>query len=69
VIEKQYDQNFELTAAAWNELPQLKAYLEAVEKDESLNHDAKMERVHAILFGPHRRKFQEDGNGPPKDWK
>ena len=67
--EKHYEQNFEETPAAWDELPQLRAYLKAVEKDESLDHDAKIERVEAILFGPHRRKCQEDGNGPPKNGK
>ena len=25
-----------------------------------------MARVQAVLFGPHRRKTQEDGNGPQK---
>jgi hypothetical protein len=69
VIEKQYDQNFELTAAAWDELPKLKAYLEAVGADQGLDDKAKLERVQAVLFGPRRRKNQEDGNGPPKNEK
>ncbi len=69
MIEKQYDHNFEETAAAWDELPKLKAYPEAVGADQSLDEKEKMVRVQAVLFGPHRRKNQEDGNGPPKDWK
>ena len=68
MIEKQYDQNFEETAAAWDELPKLKADLEAVGAGEGLDDKAKLERVQAILFGPHRRKTQEDGNGPTKGW-
>ena len=69
MIEKQYDQNFELTAAAWDELPRLKAYLEAVGAAEGLDDKAKLERVQAVLFGPRRRKTQADGNGPPKNGK
>ena len=55
--------------AAWDELPKLKAYLEAVGADQSLDEKEKMVRVQPILFGPRRRKTQADGNGPPKDWK
>jgi len=69
VIEKQYEQNFEETAAAWNELPKLRAYLEAVGADPSPDEKEKMVRVQAVLFGPHRRKTQADGNGPPKNGK
>ena len=69
MIEKQYDENFEETAAAWDELPKLKAYLEAVGADQGLDDKAKLERVQVILFGPHGRKTQEDGNGPPKNWR
>ena len=69
MIEKQYDQNFELTAAAWDELPKLEAYLEAVGAAEGLDDKAKLVRVQAVLFGPRRRKTQADGNGPPKNWK
>jgi hypothetical protein len=69
VIEKQYDHNVEETAAAWDELPKLKAYLEAVGADPGLDDKAKLERVQAILFGPRRRKTQADGNGPPKNGK
>jgi hypothetical protein len=56
-------------AAAWDELPKLKAYLEAVGADQGLDETEKKVRVHAVLFGPHRRKNQEDGNGPPKSGK
>ena len=69
MIEKQYEQNFEETAAAWDELPKLKAYLEAVGADPSLDEKEKMVRVQAILFGPRRRKAQGDGNGRPKNGK
>ncbi len=67
-MEKLYEQNFEETAAAWDELPKLKAYLEAVGTDPSLDEKEKMVRVQAVLFGPRRRKTQEDGNGPTKGW-
>ena len=69
MIEKLHERNVEETAAAWDELPKLKAYLEAVGADPSLDEKAKLERVQAILFGPHRRKTQADGNGPPKSGK
>ena len=69
MIEKCYDHDFEETAAAWDELPKLKAYLEAVGADGSLDEKEKMVRVRAVLFGPHRRKTQEDGNEPPKSGK
>ncbi len=41
MIEKQYEQNFEETAAAGDELPKLKAYLEAVGADPSLDEKEK----------------------------
>jgi hypothetical protein len=69
VIEKQYDQNFEETPAAWDKLPKLKAYLEAVGADPSLDEKEKMVRAQAVLFGPRRRKTQADGNRPPKSGK
>jgi hypothetical protein len=69
VIEKQYEQDFEETAAAWDELPKLRAYLEAVGADQSRDEKAELERVQAVLFDPRRRKNQEDGNGPPKNGK
>ncbi len=55
--------------AAWDELPKLKAYLEAVGADGSLDEKEKLVRVQAILFGARSRKTQGDGKGPPKDWK
>jgi hypothetical protein len=69
VNEKQYEQNFEETPAAWDKLPKLKAYLEAVGADPSLDEKEKMVRVQAVLFGPRRRKTQEDESGPPKNGK
>jgi len=54
--------HFEETAAAWNELPKLKAYLEAVGADQCLVEKEKMARVQAVLFGPRRRK-------KPSGWK
>jgi hypothetical protein len=69
VIEKKYDHDFEETAAGRDELPKLKAYLEAVGADPSLDEKEKMVRVQAILFGPRGRKTQEDGNEPPKNGK
>ena len=69
MIEKKYDRDFEEIAAAWDELPKLRACLEAVGADQSLDEKEKMVRVQAVLFGPHRRKTQADGNGPPKNGK
>ena len=43
--------------------------LEAVGADQRLDDKGKLVRVQAILFGPHRRKTQEDGNEPPKSGK
>jgi hypothetical protein len=60
---------FEETAAAWDELPKLKAHLEAVAANPGLDEKAKLARVQAVLFGPHRRKTQADGNGPPINGK
>ena len=62
MIEKQYEQNFEETPAAWDELPKLRAYLEAVGADPSLDEKAKLERVRAVLFGPPQAKN-------PRGWK
>jgi len=55
--------------AAWDELPKLKADLEAGGADQSLDEKEEMVRVRVVLFDPRRRKTQEDGNGPPKNWK
>ena len=41
MIEKQYEQNFDETAVGRDELPKLKAYLEAVGADQSLNEKEK----------------------------
>jgi hypothetical protein len=69
VIEKKYDHDFEETAAAWDELPKFKVYLEAVGADPSLDEKEKMVRVQAVLFGPRGRKTQADESGPPKNGK
>jgi hypothetical protein len=69
VTKKKYDHNSEATAAAWDELPKLKAYLETVGANPGLDEKEKMVRVQAVLFGPRRRKNQADGNGPPKNGK
>lgn len=42
--------HYEATEAARKDLPQLVAYLSAIEDDEGLDHDAKLERVRAIMF-------------------
>lgn len=49
--------HFEATAASLTELPQLRAYLDVVGDDASLNHDEKIKRVRAILFGWDRSKL------------
>ncbi|MBE0542279.1 MAG: hypothetical protein IH623_12910 [Verrucomicrobia bacterium] len=56
LAEKYFD--YEATAAAQKEWPQLRAYLAVIGDDSSLSHDEKMERVHAILFG-----WKRDGWG------
>jgi hypothetical protein len=48
--------HFEATAASLKELPQLRAYLDVVGGDTSLNHEEKIKRVQAILFGWDRSK-------------
>jgi len=42
------------------ELPQLRAYLKVVGDDTSLNHDEKLKRVHAILYGWNGSKLNMD---------
>ena len=49
--------HFEATAASLTELPQLRAYLDVVADDASLNHEEKIKRVRAILFGWDRSKL------------
>ena len=53
--------DFEATAASLTELPQLRAYLKVVGDDASLNHDEKLKRVHAILYGWDRSKSGANG--------
>jgi len=56
--------HFEATAASIKELPRLRAYLDVVADDTSLNRDEKIERVRAILYGWDRAK--SDVNGQDK---
>ncbi len=49
LAEKYFD--YEATAAAQEEWPQLRAYLAVIGDDSSLSHDEKMERVRAVLYG------------------
>jgi histidyl-tRNA synthetase len=53
--------DYEATAASLTELPQLRAYLKVVGDDSSLNHDEKIKRVQAILFGWDRSKSGVNG--------
>jgi hypothetical protein len=62
LAERYFD--YEATAAANKEWPHLRAYLKVVGGDTSLNHDEKMKRVQAILFGWDRSK--PDGVEPDK---
>jgi hypothetical protein len=66
VIEKSYDHDFEETAAAWDELPRLRAYPEAVGADQGLDEKAKLVRIQAILFGPHGQKSRRTETDHPK---
>ena len=43
--------HFEATAASVDELPKIRAYLDTISTDASLNHDEKIKRVQMILFG------------------
>jgi hypothetical protein len=52
--------DYEATAASLTELPQLRAYLKVVGDDTSLNHDEKLKRVHAILYGWNGSKLNMD---------
>jgi hypothetical protein len=53
--------DYEATAAANKELPQMRAYLDVIGNDTSLSHDEKIKRVHAILFGWDRAKSDVNG--------
>jgi hypothetical protein len=52
--------HFEGVAAAQNELPQLRAYLDVVADDTSLSYEEKIEKVRAIMFGWDRAKSGVD---------
>ena len=49
------------TAACLDELPKIRSYLEVIGDDESLNHDEKLRRVQAILFGWDRTRAGAGG--------
>jgi hypothetical protein len=51
--------HFEATAASLDELPKIRAYLDVVGDDASLNHDEKIKRVQMILFGWKKYKSAE----------
>jgi hypothetical protein len=59
LAEKYFD--YEATAASTKELPHLRAYLDVIGDDASLNHDEKIKRVRAILFGWDRSKSGVNG--------
>ncbi len=42
--------HYEATAASRKDLPQLGAYLKAIEDDDSLNAEAKLEKVKQLLY-------------------
>lgn len=59
LAERYFD--YEATAAANKEWPQLRAYLAVVGDDASLSHDEKIKRVQGILFGWDRSKSGVNG--------
>jgi len=59
LAEKYFD--YEATTASLTELPQLRAYLKVVGDDVNLNHEEKIERVKAILFGWDHSKANVNG--------
>lgn len=63
LAEKCFD--FEAVAASQKELPQLRAYLSVVGDDQSLSHEEKLKRTHAILFGWDRAKTEPKPPEPP----
>ncbi len=65
LAEKYFD--YEATAASIKELPHLRAYLDVIADDASLNHDEKIERVRTILFGWDRSKAGGNGQGKSRN--
>jgi hypothetical protein len=65
LAEKYFD--YEATAASIKELPHLRAYLDVIGDDASLNHDEKIERVKAILFGWDRSKVGVNGQNKSRN--
>ena len=65
LAEKYFD--YEATAAAQKELPQLRAYLTAIIDDANLGADEKNERVQAILYGWDRARWATGGPDKSKN--
>jgi len=57
--------HYEATAASRKDLPQLGAYLKAIQEDDSLNAEAKLEKVKQLLYPGGRSKpgAEEKGDG------
>ncbi|MFZ0827348.1 MAG: hypothetical protein WAO02_07980 [Verrucomicrobiia bacterium] len=51
--------HFEATAASLDELPKIRAYLDAIATDASLSRDEKLKRVQMIMFGWKQFKVDE----------
>ncbi len=51
--------DYEATAASQKDLPQLRAYMQAISDDTSLANDEKLKKVHAMLYGWNRGPSDE----------
>ena len=72
MIEKQYGHNFEETAAAWDELPKLKADLEAVGADQSLDEKEKWcgcRPSFLVPTGEKTKRMETDHSKTGHEWK
>jgi hypothetical protein len=58
---------YEATAAAQKDMPQLRAYLAVIADNTNLSHDEKIERVQAILYGWDRAKTDMNGQDKPNN--
>ncbi len=65
LAERYFD--YEATAASQKDLPQLRAYMEAISDNTSLSNDEKLERVHAVLYGWDRAKSGVNGQDKPNN--
>jgi len=61
--------HYESTAASRKDLPQLGAYLKAIEDDDSLNAEAKLEKVKQLLGPGERAKSGEQEKDNPENGK